>query len=91
VIVPSTGNRSSTSTQNGARTDTIDGADGQFTVSVPRIDWPSTWTLRATGNTAEGRGTRGAIPLHIEIESRDIALEPGAPRSWTLRLSSRTP
>jgi hypothetical protein len=94
VIVPSTGNRSTTSTENGARTDIIDGVDGvdgRFSVSVPRIDWPSTSTLRATGNTANGRGARGAIPLHVEIDSRDIALEPGAPRSWTLRLSSRTP
>lgn len=91
VIVPSTGNRSTTSMENGLRTDTIDGVDGRFTVSVPRIDWPATWAVRATGNTADGRGARGAVPLHIEIDSRDLVLEPGTPRSWILRLSSRTP
>ena len=91
LIVPSTGSRSTTATKNGVRTDTIDGVDGRLTVSVPRIDWPATWTVRATGNTADGQGTRGALPLHIEIDSRELVLEPGTPRSWILRLSSRTP
>jgi hypothetical protein len=91
VIVPSSGDRSTTATQNGVRTDTIDGVDGRLTVSVPRLDWPAIWTVRATGNTADGRGTHGAIPLHLEIDSRDLVLEPGTPRSWILRLSSRTP
>ncbi len=91
VVVPTTGGRSTTSTLNGVRTDTFEGIEGRLTVSAPRIDWPSAWTLRATGNAADGRGARGAIPLHLEIDSSGLALEPGAPRSWILRLSSRTP
>jgi hypothetical protein len=91
VIVPVTGSRSTTSTRNGVVTDTFDGPDGRFIVSLPRIDWPNTRTLRATGDSAEGRGARGAVPLHLEIDARDLTFEPGAPRSWILRLSSRTP
>jgi len=91
VIVPVTGSRSTTSTRNGVVTDTFDGPDGRFIVSLPRIDWPNTRTLRATGDSAEGRGARGAVPLHLEIDARDLAFEPGTPRSWILRLSSRTP
>jgi hypothetical protein len=90
VVVPTTGSRSTTSMLNGVRTDTFEGIEGRLTVSVPRIDWPSAWTLRATGNAADGRGARGAIPLHLEIDSSGLALEPGAPRSWILRLWSRT-
>jgi hypothetical protein len=91
VTVPTMGDRSTTMMLNGVRTDTFDGADGRLVVAVPRIDWPSTSTLRATGNAADGRGARGAVPLHLEIDSRTLALEPGAPRSWIVRLSSRTP
>jgi hypothetical protein len=91
VIVPVTGSRATTSTRNGVSTDTFDGPDGRFIVSLPRIDWPITRTLRATGDSADGRGARGAVPLHLEIDARDLTFEPGAPRSWILRLSSRTP
>jgi hypothetical protein len=91
VIVPVTGSRSTRSTRNGVVTDTFDGPDGRFIVSLPRIDWPNTRTLRATGDSAEGRGARGAVPLHLEIDARDLTFEPGTLRSWILRLSSRTP
>jgi hypothetical protein len=91
VIVPVSGSRATTSTRNGVSTDTFDGVDGRFIVSLPRIDWPTTRTLRATGNSADGRGARGAVPLHLEIDARDLTFEPGTPRSWILRLSSRTP
>ena len=91
VSVTTTGTRATTSSQGGIRTDVFDGPDGRLAVSVPRIDWPSTWTLRATGNAADGRGARGAIPLHLEIESPNLSLQPGLPQSWILRLSSRRP
>jgi hypothetical protein len=91
VSVTTTGTRAATSSQGGIRTDVFEGPEGRLAVSVPRIDWPATWTVRATGNGADGRGARGAIPLHLEIESPNLSLQPGVPRSWILRLSSRTP
>jgi hypothetical protein len=91
VSVTTTGARATTSSQDGIRTDVFDGPDGRLAVSVPRIDWPATWSVRATGTAADGRGARGAIPLHLEIESPNLSLQPGVPRSWILRLSSRTP
>jgi len=90
-VVPSTGGRFATSTQDGARTDTFESTDGRLTVSLPRIDWPVALTIRATGNAADGRGARGAIPLHLEVDAHDLTFRPGTPRSWILRLSSRTP
>jgi len=91
VSVTTTGTRATTSSQGGIRTDVFDGPEGRLAVSVPRIDWPAAWTVRATGNGADGRGARGAIPLHLEIESPSLSLQPGVPQSWILRLSSRRP
>jgi hypothetical protein len=91
VSVTTTGSRVTTSSQGGIGTDLFDGPDGRLAVSVPRIDWPATWTVRATGNAADGRGARVAIPLHLEIESPNLSLRPDVPQSWILRLSSRTP
>src|SRR5215510_14092799 len=65
VSVTTTGTRATTSSQDGIRTDVFDGPDGRLAVSVPRIDWPATWSVRATGNAADGRGARGAIPLQL--------------------------
>jgi len=91
VSVTTTGTRATTSSQGGIRTDVFDGPEGRLAVSVPRIDWLAAWTVRATGNGADGRGARGAIPLHLEIESPSLSLQPGVPQSWILRLSSRRP
>jgi hypothetical protein len=91
VSVTSTGTRATSSSQGAIRTDVFEGPEGRLAVSVPRIDWPTTWTVRATGNGADGRGARGAIPLHLEIESPNLSLQPGLPQSWILRLSSRRP
>ena len=43
------------------------------------------------GGSALGRGTRGAVPLHLVIDSTDLRLQPGAPRSWTVQLRVEAP
>jgi hypothetical protein len=47
-------------------------------------DWPLKMSLLATGDKALGRGARGAIPLHLFYESRDLRLQPNHPKSWQL-------
>jgi len=47
--------------------------------------------LDATGNTALGKGSRGYIPLYLNIEAHDIALAPEKPLNWTLVLTARPP
>jgi hypothetical protein len=42
--------------------------------------------VRATGNGADGRGARGASPLHLELHARNVTLRPTAPMTWTLRI-----
>ena len=49
-----------------------------------RAEWSLKTSLRATGDTALGRGARGGIPLYLVYESRDLRLEPNRPNSWHL-------
>jgi hypothetical protein len=49
-----------------------------------RADWPLKMSLQASGDQALGRGARGAIPLHLIYESRDLRLQPNRPKSWQL-------
>jgi hypothetical protein len=87
VAVPVTGSRATMAVQNGVRTDTFAGAEGRLAVTVVHADWPYTIGVRATGNGADGRGARGPIPLHLELDARSVTLEPGTPRTWTLRIA----
>jgi hypothetical protein len=86
VILPSTGGELTTTGTPRERVDVIGGREGTLRAAVTRSDWPYTITAQATGDSPLGRGARGAIPLHLRIEARDIALTPGTPAGWTLRL-----
>src|SRR5262245_4987718 len=85
VVVPTT---------NVVGEDTSDGmlltggqAPLQITISAP---WPLTRRLQATGDGPLGRGARGAVPLHLMYEARDLALAPGQPVTWQLTLRPGT-
>ncbi len=86
VAVPTTANRWRTVTENGRRTDHFDGREGRLAVTVLKTDWPQSISVRASEDSPLGRGARGAVPLHLNIESTDLALSPGATKSWVLQL-----
>jgi hypothetical protein len=86
VAVPVTGDRWRTTSAGGVRTDTFEGRDGTLAVALTQADWPYTIAVRATGNGADGRGARGPVPLHLEFDARDIALQPDVRNTWVLRL-----
>jgi hypothetical protein len=79
VMFPSTSDRVSTRFENGQRTDRFD------SVEVTAVG-PLSASLRATGDSALGRGNKGPIPLVIEWQLRDLSVAPGSPIHWTLRL-----
>jgi hypothetical protein len=87
VAVPATGSEWRTEIAGANRTDHIEGPEGRLSISVTASDWPYATHVRATGAGADGRGARGAIPLHLMFEATDVRLEPGVPRSWTIQLS----
>jgi hypothetical protein len=84
--VPTTANRWRTITTNGARTDHFDGREGRLAVTIVKTDWPQSISVAASEDSPLGRGARGAVPLHLNIESTDLALSPGAAKSWVLQL-----
>jgi hypothetical protein len=49
--------------------------------------WPQvSGSVQATGNSPLGRGARGAVPIHLVYEARDVQLTPSQPITWQLTL-----
>jgi hypothetical protein len=86
VIVPTSGDRSSTRFENNIRTDQFDSPEGSLEVSVAATDFPLNVSTVATGNSNLGKGNRGAVPLYLELDARNLTLQPNEPVKWTLRL-----
>ncbi len=59
------------------------GAPMRVTVNAP---WRVTRLTQATGDGPLGRGARGAVPLHLTYEARDIVIAPGQPVTWQMTL-----
>jgi hypothetical protein len=88
IVVPSTGDHNSTRIENDIRTDQFDSPEGSLEVSVPAADFPLTASVVATGNSNLGKGNRGAVPLYLELDAKNVTLQPGKPVKWTLRLKA---
>jgi hypothetical protein len=86
VMFTSTGNQVTTRLENGRRIDHFDSPDGSVEVAIADASFPYTESLRATGDSALGKGTRCAIPLILDLQASDLALKPGESLSWTIRL-----
>ena len=86
VAIPSTGTRSITSIENGHRMDTLKGEEGVLQVSVDQSSFPLSVSLQATGNSSTGKGSRGPVPLVLNLESPALAVAPGADLKWSLSL-----
>jgi hypothetical protein len=82
LVVPSTATTAET-IQDG---DLLSGPGGQLRATL-KTPWPGlTRRVVATGETAMGRGARGAVPLHVVYEARDLRLTPGETVTWELTL-----
>ena len=86
VVVPSTGSQWETTT-GSPRTDAISGNEGRLAVTVTQSDWPISIRGFAPGDSPSGRGARGPIPFHLQLEARDVTLAAGKPQGWALRLT----
>ena len=85
IAVPTTAAHNESALFSGRRTDRFDLGQDRTELSITGwADWPLNKSLLATGDTPLGRGARGAIPLHLINESRDLRLEPNRARSWHL-------
>jgi hypothetical protein len=88
LAIPSRNNRLETAELGGARTDRLTSGRTALEVQVKHSDWPVQISAYATGDDVLGKSDRGAIPLHLILESKNIALTPGAPSSWEITLSA---
>jgi hypothetical protein len=86
LVVPTTAARLSHHLTEGQRWVRLESPDGVLEVQSPTADWPLQESIIATGNSAGGRGARGAVPLHFIYESRDLRLEAQRPVRWRIAL-----
>jgi hypothetical protein len=75
---------------SGTRIDRLTSNGVTLDVQVIHSDWPLQISAYATGDDSLGRGDRGAIPLHLILESKNVSLTPGATESWEIRLSAHS-
>ena len=50
-------------------------------------DFPTQASIVATGNSANGRGVHGAIPLHLVYEAENVSVRSGSPLKYRLVLT----
>lgn len=85
VAVPTTATRHEASFANNSRRDRFTSSEGVLEVGAS-ADWPLSVSLEASGDSALGRGARGAVPLRIIYETRNLRLSAGRPARWRINL-----
>lgn len=85
IAVPTTAGDNESALAGGRRMDHFTpGQEGRDLAISAWGDWPFKTSLMATRDTALGRGARGAIPLHLVYESRDLRLAANQAKAWHL-------
>jgi hypothetical protein len=88
LAIPSRESHLETLESDGARMDRLTSNGSSLDVEVKHTDWPLQISAYATGDDVLGRSDRGAIPLYLIFESRNISLSPGASERWEITLSA---
>jgi len=90
LALPSTANLIETSFTSGARMDRLLSKNVNLNVYLTHADWPVAMSSFATGDGPLGRGSQGAIPLHLIFESKDLSFYPGGPKSWEILMAKQS-
>ena len=88
VAIPSTATTSFISENGRHRVDSLSGSEGTLQVSVDESSFPLKISLQATGDSPLGKGSQGAVPLILNLESSGVAVSAGTDLTWTLTLRS---
>jgi hypothetical protein len=91
LAVPTTYEHVETIVKNRTRTDRFSSKERGLEVSMVQASFPMTTELFATGNSALGRGVKGAIPLHVVFESHNLRIQPGSSLRTHLTLTVVSP
>jgi hypothetical protein len=89
LAIPSRNSHFETVELGNARIERLTSNGTTLDVQVKHADWPVQISAYAPGDDSLGRGDRGAIPLHLILESKSISLTPGVPESWEITLSTQ--
>jgi hypothetical protein len=91
VAIPSTGATASTVMIGTRRQDTLHGEEGSLQVSVDQSSFPLKIWLQATGDSPAGKGSRGPVPLVLNLEAQGLTVSPGTGLDWTFSLRGLSP
>jgi hypothetical protein len=86
LIVPSTGDRVLTSTAQHEASARFAGKDATLDVRIGSPSFPMYIESVATGNSALGKGSQGAIPLLLDVTAKNVTVSPASPIEWTLTM-----
>jgi hypothetical protein len=87
LAIPSRNSHIETLELNGVRIDRLTSNGVTLDVQVRHTDWPLQISAFSTGDDFLGRGDRGAIPLHLILETKNISFAPGIAKGWEITLS----
>ena len=87
LVIPSRDSHFETVELGDTRIERLTSNGTTLDVQVKHSDWPVQISTYAPGGDSLGRGDRGAIPLHLILESKNISLTPRAPERWEISLS----
>jgi hypothetical protein len=90
IAFPSTADRVQTAFQ-AARSDRFISREGGIEFRLTHSDFSVAAEIKATGDSVLGKGSRGPIPLHLVLESRDLTLKAGKPMGWEIDLHTIAP
>jgi hypothetical protein len=91
LAVPSTGSTDIATFDGSHRTDVLQSDQGELAVFVNQSSFPLTISTHATGNSPEGKGSKGPIPLILNFEAHDLQLGPTLTLNWSLTLRVLSP
>ncbi len=87
LAVPTSYGKVETDTKTGVRSDRLSSTEGTLTVALSDNSFPVSTSIMATGDGPLGRGVRGAIPLHLLFEARDLTVDDTKPLRYRLSLT----
>ena len=87
MAVPTSHDRVETQLAGGVRVDRFSSNARQLEVKLSDATFPSQTTIKASGDGPLGRGVHGAIPLHLQFETRTVTVSPEKPLKFKVTLS----
>ena len=88
VAIPSTATNSFVSEYGRHRIDTLQGPEGRLGILIDQSSFPLRISLQATGDSPLGKGSRGPVPLILNLEALGLEVRPETDLVWKLTLRS---